>query len=163
MPAAELKERAQQASTQVRASGCGPTLRDCRPLAETRRRPPVPCRCRTTFSRAGIVTLAQRMPASGPRRQWGPNSLGVDVLVEVVGQPSVPAAQVSQEPCWPGFRLLAHSLHHQGDVKDQNRGRPRCEGWEPMRHVGYLTRFGQFECRRLLELRPPPKAGWSPA
>jgi hypothetical protein len=32
-----------------------------------------------------------------------------------------------------------------------------------MRHVGYLTRFGQFECRRLLELRQPAKAGWSPA
>lgn len=42
MPAAELKERAQLASTQVRPSGCGLTLRDCRPLAETRQEP----RCR---------------------------------------------------------------------------------------------------------------------
>jgi hypothetical protein len=42
--------------------------------------------------------------------------LSVDVLVVVVGQPSVPVAQVTQELCRPAFGPLAHSLHHQSEV-----------------------------------------------
>ncbi len=57
------------------------------------------------------------------------------MAVEVVGQPSVPVAQVTQEPCRPAFGLLAGSLHHQEDVKEQNRERRRPKRWEPVRHV----------------------------
>jgi hypothetical protein len=57
------------------------------------------------------------------------------VAVEVVGQPSVPVAQVTQELCRPAFGLLACSLHYQEDVKEQNRERRRRKGWEPVRHV----------------------------
>ena len=79
--------------------------------------------------------LAQRMPGIRPSPPVGPNSLGVDVLVEVVGQPSVPVAQVTQEPCRPAFGLLAHSLHHQGDIKEQNRERRRCQGRDEVAEV----------------------------
>jgi hypothetical protein len=65
MPAAELKERAQLASTQVRPSGCGLTLRDCRPLAETRQEP----RCRigesdeaSRFRGEGVGSRCCRQP-----------------------------------------------------------------------------------------------------
>jgi hypothetical protein len=56
-------------------------------------------------------------------------------LVVVVGQPSVPVAQVTQELCRPAFGPLPHSLDHQSDVKEQNRERRRRQGWDPVRHV----------------------------
>ena len=43
-------------------------------------------------------------------------SLGMDAFVVVVGQASVPVAQVTQELCRPAFGPLAHSLDHQSDV-----------------------------------------------
>jgi hypothetical protein len=80
----------------------------------------------------------------GPVSPWRPDSLGVDVSFEIVGEPSIPAAQLTHESCRPAFRPLAHSLHHQGDVEDQNRERRRRQGWEPVRHLRKsLTRFGR--------------------
>jgi hypothetical protein len=80
----------------------------------------------------------------GPVSPWRPDSLGVDVSFEIVGEPSIPTAQLTHEPCRPAFRPLAHSLHHQGDVEDQNRERRRRQGWEPVRHLRKsLTRFGR--------------------
>src|SRR2546430_11123961 len=81
------------------------------------------------------LECAQSRRQAGPSRGGDLKSLGVNASVEVVGQTSVPVAQVTQEPCRPAFGLLAHSLHHQGDVKEQNRKRRRREGWEPVRHV----------------------------
>jgi hypothetical protein len=74
--------------------------------------------------------------ARSTRFAVAPDSLAVDVSLEVVGEPSIPAAQLTHEPCRPAFRPLAHSLHQQGDVEDQNRERRRRQGWEPVRHCG---------------------------
>jgi hypothetical protein len=64
-------------------------------------------------------------------------------------------SQVKQEPCRPAFGLLARSLHHQGDVKEQNRERRRRKGWEPVRHVEEPNpiRPPLKCCRGLLETR----------
>ncbi len=88
------------------------------------------------------------------------------MAVEVVGKPSVPGAQVTQEPCRPAFGMLARSLHHQEDVKEQNRKRRRRKGWEPVRHVEDpnplrppLCCRGLVELRQLDSLRPLYKNG----
>jgi hypothetical protein len=55
--------------------------------------------------------------------------------VKLVGQPAVPAPQITQESSRPVLRPLESSLHQQGDVEEEHCERRGCQRWEPVRHV----------------------------
>jgi hypothetical protein len=55
--------------------------------------------------------------------------------VKLVGQPAVPAPQITQESSRPVLRPLESSLHQQGDVEEEHCERRGCQRWEPARHV----------------------------
>jgi hypothetical protein len=60
------------------------------------------------------------------RSSRGREKSGMGGGVNLVGQPSIPAMQIAQEPSWPVLRPLARPLDQQRDVEKQHCERRGC-------------------------------------
>jgi hypothetical protein len=60
---------------------------------------------------------------------------------ELLGEPTVPGAELAQEPPIPAVAALPAALHEPGEVEQEDRQRGGQEGREPVRHQARLSRI----------------------